>query len=352
MGVVAISDIRDVAGRANVSIGTVSNAFKRPEKVAPETRQRIINIARELNYYPNQLASALVTSQTRLIGLMTSYAYSSNRGMAVNEFVRAAAQQGYMVLMASTEMNVEEEREVISRFIRYRVDGVIIYSDYIEGRTEHLKALKDNRIPCVVSKRFDPEYENISVSAERAFQDIAEQLKRYNHQHIGVVVKNLLPKDGGTPSVRIHRLETFRRQLKAVGLMLAEEDIIMVESDTIEAGEQVADEWLSSGREFPTMFLCMYDHLAIGLMTRLQSRGYDVPKDVSVVGYGNYEISAYSAPKLATVDLRETEILRKALEMLLERFDNPELKLRDVELEHKFIFRDSLGPANSRATKT
>lgn len=339
-----MSDIRDVAKKANVSIGTVSNAFKRPEKVAPETCKRILEIARELNYYPNQLASALVTSQTRLLGLMVSYAYSSSRGMAVNEFAREAAKLGYMVIMASTEMDVEEEEEVISRFIRYRVDGVVIYSDYVEGRTKHLRALVDNHIPCAVIKRFDESYENITVSADKAFQAMTEQIKRYNHRHIGVVVRNLLMKDG-TPSIRTHRLETFKQKLQDVGLELSEKDIAVVEDDSMEAGEQVVDEWLASGRQLPTVFLCMYDHLAVGVLSRLQARGYRVPEDISVIGYGKYEVGDCCTPRLATVDICETKMLRIALEMLTERINDPSIPLRNIEVEHKFFLRNSLGTA-------
>lgn len=340
----AISDIRDVARRANVSIGTVSNAFKHPEKVAPETCQRILEIAREFNYYPNQLASALVTSQTRLIGLMVSYAYSSSRGMAVNEFAREAAKQGYMVLMASTDMNIEEEEQVISHFIRYRVDGVVVYSDFVEGRTNHIKMLVENNIPCVTIKRFDESFENITVSAEKAFHDIAEQLRRYNHRRVGAVVRNLLMKDG-TPNIRTHRLETFQKKLEEVGLTLLEQDIMMVSDDTTEIGEQAVDDWIVSGRQLPTAFLCMYDHLAVGVLNRLQARGYRVPEDVSVIGYGDYEVGSCCTPRLATVDIGETKILRAAFTMLTERINNPSMQLRNVDIEHKFIFRNSLGMA-------
>lgn len=341
---IAISDIRDVAKLANVSIGTVSNAFKRPEKVAADTCERILSIAKQLNYFPNQLASALVTSQTHLLGLMVSYSKAGHRGIAVNEFVRIAAKHGYMVIMASTDMNVEEEKDAISRFIRYRVDGVVIYSDFIEGRTEHIKILKENQIPCVAVKRYDESYENISVSADHAFQDAAEQIRRYNHIHIGAVTSGLTKNDG-TPNIRTQRLLTFRKILKEVGLTLSDQNIAVADEDTMEAGEKVVDDWLSSGRRLPTVFLCMYDYLAIGMIARFKKRGYGIPQDVSIIGYGNYDAGLSCDPQLASVDIRETDILKIAFERITERIKNPELPVKNIEINHKFILRASLDNA-------
>lgn len=339
---IIISDIRDVARMANVSIGTVSNAFKRPEKVAPDTCTRILDIARELNYFPNQLASALVTSQTYLLGLMVSYSNAGHRGLAVNEFVRIAAKHGYMVIMASTDVNVDEETDGVVRFIRYRVDGVVVFSDFIEGRTEHIKILEENEIPCVAVKRFNEDYENISVSADHALKDIADQLKRYQHRHIGAVTSNLMMNDG-TPNIRTQRLDTFRKKLKEIDLELKEKDILVVGNYTMETGEKVVDEWLALGQQLPTAIFCMNDYLAIGMIARFQKRGYRVPEDISIVGYGNYDAGLCCNPKLASVDIRETDIIKMAFDMIVERIKDPSHPMKNIEVEHKFILRSSLG---------
>ncbi|NCB65948.1 MAG: LacI family transcriptional regulator [Bacilli bacterium] len=329
---------------AEVSPGTVSNAFKRPEKVAPGTLQRILEISKQLNYSPNQLASALVTSKTKMIGLMVSYAHSASRGSAVNEFIRRASHAGYMVIMASIEMNFEEEETQITRFLQYHVDGVVIYSDFVQGNTTQIKRLSERGIPCVVVKRFDEAYENIQISAQRAFMQISEQIKRFHHKKVGVIV-NDYHLSNGLESVRKKRIETFQSTLRDVGLELKEENILCVPEDDLKSGMQAINDWITSGREMPTVFLCMYDHIAIGVIQGLQARGYRVPEDISVIGYGDYEFGEYASPRLATVNPNEKIIMLDALDRLLRRIDDPTLKFENTTIEHSFILRESFGMA-------
>ena len=339
-----MSTIKEVAKLANVSPGTVSNAFQKPEKVAPDTLKRIMDASRALHYAPNPLARALVTSKTKLIGLLVSYAFSANRGLAVNEFVREASGKGYMVVIGSTDLNEEEEERQINRFIQYHVDGVVVYSDYVEGRTAHLRRLAENQIPCVVIKRFDPAYENISVSSKRAFTLIADQLVRFHHRSVGAIVQRLYFEDG-RESVRVQRIRTFQTCLKERGLCLADKDVLVADGKDMAAGERAVNQWFASGHELPTVFLCMYDHLAVGVVKGLQRRGYRVPEDVSVVGYGNYDVGQYCSPQLATVAANETDLVLTALHTLLDRIEDPSLPLKNLTMEQTFILRESLGQA-------
>lgn len=339
-----IVDIKEVAGKANVSIGTVSNAFKHPEKVAPKTRDKIMAVADELGFSPNPLASALVTSKTNIIGLIVSYAYSGWRGNAVNEFTKVAAEYGYIILLAVADMDVEKEKKAVEYFIRYKVDGVVVYADYAEDRSSHFVKLAKMNIPCVVFKRYDKAYENIIVSADKAFQDLAEQLKKYRHREIGIVVSKLYQKDG-EPSIRVKRIGTFREKLRNVGIQLPEDNVLSVEGESLESGQNAVDTWLASRDRLPDAFLCFYDKVAIGMMNRLQERGYSIPNDVSLIAYSSSEIGQYCKPKLARISIDETDMLLKALDMLLKRIENPQEPFFDFEVTHRFEFDESLGPA-------
>ncbi len=346
-----MSDIKKVAELANVSIGTVSNAFKKPDKVSPKTRERILQIAKENNYYPNQLASALVTSKTKIIGLMASYSFSSNRGKAITEFSKRAAECGYIVMLATVNMNLEEEESAIRRFLQYRVDGVVIYGDYSDTMTQHFKALGDNGIPFIVVKRFDESYNNITVDAESAFDEMASQIKRYGHERVCAVVRKFMHDDGSV-GIRAKRFESFRRALAKNGIELSDDDLFIVDEDTKAAGHDAVDRILArKDKLIPTVIFCMYDHIAIGVMARLLHRGFHIPADISVIGYGNYEISKYSIISLATVDTMETDILQKAFDMLLARIDNPDTPKEDCVIEHRFILRSSLGPVPGKDQK-
>ncbi len=339
-----MSDIKKVAELANVSIGTVSNAFKRPDKVSPATRERILQISKDVNYFPNQLASALVTSKTKILGLMVSYSFSANRGKAIIEFSRRAAEYGYIVMLATVNMKLEEEEEAIRRFLQYRVDGVVIYGDYSETMTQHFKKLQENNVPFISVKRYDESYNNIIVEADDAIAEMVDQLKRFGHKKVCAIVSNFRHKDGSL-GARAKRFETFKKTLAQRDISFSDIDSIMVESDTKEAGHEAVDRILASHRDnMPTLLFCMYDHIAVGAMERLIQRGFKIPQDISIIGYGNYEVAEYSFVNLSTVDTRETEILQLALSMLMERLDNPSLQTESKVIQHRFILRDSLGP--------
>lgn len=343
-------DIKKVASQANVSIGTVSNAFRHPERVAAKTRDRIMQVADELGFSPNPLASAMITSRTHIIGLIVSYSDSGGRGDAVNEFTKEAAERGYIVLLAVADMDIEKERQAVEYFIKYKVDGVVVYADYAPDRSSHFVKLEKTGTPCVVFKRYDRAYENIIVTADKAFQNLAEQLHKYRHTEVGIVVRCLYQKDG-TPSIREERIQTFREKLSDVGICLSDDNILEVDSESLHAGENAVDTWLSLKTHLPTVFLCFYDKVAIGMMNRLQERGYQVPEDVSIVAYSGSEIWQYCKPRLAIISVDETDMMLKALDMLIKRIDNPQKALEDIEIIHEFHFDESLGMARKKLPK-
>ena len=246
-------------------------------------------------------------------------------------------------MLATVNMKLEEEEEAISRFLQYRVDGVVIYGDYSETMTQHFKKLQENKVPFVAVKCYDESYNNINVEADDAISEMVDQIQRFGHSRICAIVGNFLHEDGSL-GVRAKRFETFKKLLRERGISFTDDDLIIVDRDSRECGIEAVDRIPAKGQgNMPTLLFCMYDHIAIGAMTRLMQRGYRIPRDISIVGYGNYEVAEYSVVSLSTVDTRETEILQQALSMLMEHIDNPELETESRVIQHRFILRDSIG---------
>lgn len=346
---IAIVGIKDVARIADVSIGTVSNVLKHPERVAPGTREKVMRVINETGFSINPFASALVTSQTNLIGFLVCYSNAGRRGSGVYEFTKAAAGKGYNVLLTVADMDFEKEKAAVETFIRYKVDGVVIYADYTEeGKSEHFRKLAACHIPCVVFKRYDSSYENITVTAQKAFQDLARQLKQYHHREVGVLTIDPYLSNGNV-GIRVKRIGELRKVLTEAGISFPEDNILVVDDASVKAGKRAADEWLSRKDHLPTAFLCFYDKIAIGALNRLQERGYRVPEDVSLIAYGSEDsVSQMTKPELATISMSESEILLLALDALLEKIRHPEREPRDHEIAYRFCFRESLGAARPR----
>ena len=338
-----MADIKEVARLAGVSVGTVSNAFNHPEKVSAETRKKIVSVAEEIGFVINQYASSLVTSQTKIIGVLLSYSYAGRHGNGIYEITKAAAERGYNILLAVADRDYEKEKEAVMTFIRYKVDGVIVYADYAEGMSEHFRKFANYHIPCVVFKRYDKNYDNIIVSVDNAFSSFIKQLKRYHHTELGLITINPYLHDG-KEGIRVKRINELRQKLQGTGISFPEDNILIVKNESVDAGKDGVDEWLRLKENVPTVFLCFYDKVAMGVLDRLKDRGYMVPKDISVVAYGSGDgVIQYAKPKLANISVSEEAILKMALDILLNRIQNPDMELKDYEIDYRFNFHESLG---------
>ena len=146
--------IRDVARMAGVSLSTVSQVLNgRSGYASADTRDRVLEVARELNYLPNALARGLVTSRTSTLGLIITSITRTLFPKVVDGIEQVTSQQGYSLLLACAEAVEEPEPVALETLVDKRVDGLIFMSNTIEADSEHILAIARQGVPVVAINR-------------------------------------------------------------------------------------------------------------------------------------------------------------------------------------------------------
>lgn len=307
------STIYDVAKKAGVSSATVSRVLNNLPNVKPETRERVMAAIRELNYEVNLLASALMTKQTRTVGLIVpdiSNPFFAEIARGVEE---TAVDRGFNIVMCNTLEQVEREARYVQILRQKHVDGIIFASAYLQDQS--VKSLKEAGFPMVMISR---EVENLEADSVRTDDfEGGFQATRYliglGHKHIALLAGPLRT----TPS--LDRKKGFQAALTMAELEF-DPDLAFDGEFNMESGRAMAEQLLATGKEF-TAIVAGNDMIAAGAIKVLRQHGYRVPDDVSVVGYDRTVLAEIIEPELTSVAQQMDEMGRQAMELLLNRIN-------------------------------
>ncbi len=304
--------IRDVAQRAGVSISTVSNALNRPYMVSERLVDRVRSAADQLGYIPLQAAQQLRAGRSGLLGMTVINIANPFFADMVAGAEDAASAAGLRVLLGNSSDDIAKERDHLELFERVQVEGALV-SPF--GPLEPwLQRLRGRGIPVVLVDAIDDTGELPSVS----FDDVAGG--RLAAEHLLASGRRRLAFVGAREDVR-----QVRERLQGARLAVADHpeatlEPIWTERTTSDRGVAFGEQLAArSPADRPDGLVISNDHLAIGLVHGLISRGVRVPEDVAVVGYDDIEFAAIAGVPLTSVRQPAREMGRTAAEMLLAR---------------------------------
>lgn len=303
--------IKDIAERAGVSVATVSRALSGSSLVTDETRKRIHDLARELNYRPNVSARNLRTRRSMSV-LLVVRDVGNPFYLDILKGVEATARAaGYAVLMGNTENDPDREVEYFNMLRDGHADGMILMTGKLPA-SEPGESADVSHLPIVVALEMieTAGFPNVQIDNIAAARDAVEHLIALGHRRIAHIA-------GPLPEVMAtHRRDGYRAAMEAAGLKVP--DGYEVRGDyLLETGEACAAE-LFALAEPPTAIFAANDEMAYGAIHALRRLGRDVPGDVSVVGFDDLYLSKAFYPPLTTVSQPRAEIGRTAMSLLLE----------------------------------
>lgn len=281
--------IKDVAKRAGVSITTVSHALSGGGVVKQETRDRIRELAREMNYMPSWSGRNLKAEETGVIGLYVSYirGFYGQLADAIYDVCREAGYELNIVIAA-------EGSAVLDNLLSHRVDGAVILHHGFADADAHV--LRNSELPTVFLDRelSGPNVSSVLFDSYGTGYMAAEYLYSLGH-------RKMMLAEGQNTYDGIERSRGFQAFLEEKGLTLEPEYTIYGGFDRHEAKRSM-NRFLESGLALPTALFAANDDSAIGCMQALSAAGYSVPGDVSVMGCDNVELSKWYVPSLTTLD--------------------------------------------------
>jgi LacI family transcriptional regulator len=329
-------NIKEVAKLAKVSTATVSRTINGSDKVTPETAERVRSAIEKLKFYPNTYARALGSGRSSLYGLIISDLTNPFFPELVKSFEEIAVQYGQEVLIANTNYDAHRMEVCVSRMLQRKVDGVAIMTSEM---TEHLvDELAVRRIPLAFLDTAIPQkgISNIRVDYAVGIDAAVEHLTSLGHKAISFIAG---PVSLTSARIRkrafIHCLERNRIKL---------DPHFMEEGNHRTDGGYEAMSRLLDLKVRPTAILASNDMTAIGAMVAISERGLEIPNDISIIGFDDIELSAFTQPALTTVRLSRQEIAKMAFGALYNNYQSGSIKGAEYPIQTTLIVRKSTGP--------
>lgn len=319
--------IRDVAERAGVSLGTVSNVLNRPDKVSEATREVVLAAIAELGFVRNSQAAQLRAGTSRSLGLIVldlanPFFHDIARGIE-----DVATELGYALVLCNSDEQAAREDRYLQLLEEQRVRGMLITP--VGPMSERLDAVRRRGTPTVLVDRHDPRVDCCSVAVDDvAGGELAgAHLMALGHRRIAYVT--------GPLSLRQckDRLTGLRRAVADHGVVV---DVVEVPALKARHGYEAARALFEDGVN-PTAVFCANDLLALGVLRAAVSTGRRVPEDIALLGYDDIEFAADAAVPLSSVRQPTLHIGRTAAQLLVEECDHP-----DSHAHQQIMFRPEL----------
>lgn len=306
--------IRDVAAAAGVSIGTVSKALNGRGSLRPETRERVIRAAERLEFRPNDLVRSLIRGRTYTVGLITTDYFGRFNMPVIAGIEDALGAAEILIFVRNVQDDPERERRVIGSLLAKQVDGIIVMGRRAELRPPIDVGRSSTPVVYAFARVSDPRALCLVPDDEHGGFLAADHLLQLGRRRLAYVTG---PAD--REAVQLRR-DGFLRALAAHGVPGEDAPILYgqwSERWGIEAVGRVLE-------EAPDVdgIVCGSDLIARGVLIGLQERGRQVPDEIAVVGFDNWQILAEQArPPLTTVDMNLHDLGREAARRLLAKLE-------------------------------
>jgi len=327
--------LEDVAARAGVSTASVSRVLNGSSTVGVDLRSRVIRAADDLGYVPNGAARALSSRRWRAIGAVVPTVENTGFATAVASLQRRLEEQGFTLLLASSEYDPATELRAVRMLLAHGIDGIMLVGG--DHHKDLAPLLQRSGIAVIETWTLVPDRPCVGFDNELAARRLTESLLDLGHREIGVIAGRTRNNDRASA-----RVAGIRRALESRGLKLETERLIE-RPYRIPDGRLAMRALLSSKGSRPTAVICGNDQLAFGAMIEVTATGLSIPSDISIAGFNNLDFSAYLSPPLTTVRISADEIGRAAAEYLLARIAGEQV-LPVTEVPFSVILRDSTGP--------
>lgn len=327
--------IKDVARVAGVSVATVSRALNGAENVLPHTRQRIIDVARELRYAPSGAARSLITRKTDTIGALLPDLHGEFFSELIRGIDQAARSRGLHLLLSSSHDDADEAAAAL-RAMNGRVDGLIVMSPHADD--DFLSQNLPHTLPAVLlnSGQRQPTQRVFAIDNFGGAREMTGHLVRSGRRRIAFL---------GGPRANFEARE--RERGYRAGLPAGCEPWLLEGDFSEAAGERAGAALLAlPAADRPDAVFAANDIMAIGLLGTLVAGGVRIPEDIALAGFDDIPVARYVSPALTTMRVPIAALGQQALDALADTLEGHAADAGATVMPVQLVVRRSCGAEN------
>ncbi len=330
--------MRQIAERADVSIGTVSHVINGTAKVREKLRLRVLEAIRSLGYQPSQLGRGLRRNQTNMLGMIIPDVTNPFFPAVVRGVEDVAYKRSYRVVLCNTDNDPQKEISYLNDLRSYRPAGLLVIPAAESDITALLRSVVSSGPPVVCIDRRPPGWDGdvVLVANEEGSYVATRHLVRMGHRHLAVITGPLHLTNA------VERLKGFRRALAEARVSIESEYIQEARFDR-PSGYQAALRLLRMVPRPTAIFACN-DLMALGVLLAARELNLSCPEELSIVGFDNLDFAEFTAPALTTVHQPGYQLGATAARLLLERIDGLKQRAKKLVLQTELKIRHSAAP--------
>ena len=344
--------IKDVAKKAKVSVGTVSNVLSGTAPVSPAARGRVLKAIERLDYHPDHFARSLKTGQSHMLGMVISDITNPFFPQLTRGAEDAAIKHNYLLVTFNTDDQLERERRVLSLLRTRRTDGILLVVAPNAGQTEHIEKTIASGIPIVCLDRIQKfGVSSVAVDNVAGTEMCVRHLLSVGHRKIGILTGNLHLQNA------VERLLGYENALREAHIPV-DRDLILEGDFRAGSGYLLTKQIWLSGKKPGALFVsnCM---MGLGALKALREMGVRCPDDVALAVFDEIPGNGSFYPEITTVVQPAYEIGFKGAELLIEQIEagrsnnvpveirlQPELRIRESTLPSARTFKRSEAERN------
>jgi LacI family transcriptional regulator len=314
--------IKDLAKELNLSVATISKALKDSYEISPETKQRVLALAKKLNYTPNPYASSLRKRTSKTIAVVLPEVADSFFSLAINGIESVAQEKGYHVLIYLTHENFIKEEAILKDFQSGRVDGILLSVSSETTNGNHVKEVIATGKPVVFFDRVCEDIETAKIITD----DFESSYKATSHLTEKGCKKIAYLYTSSNLSINIKRMEGYKKALADEGIKNNQADIILCDGNT--AGNYEIIKKVLKKEIRPDGIIACVEKLTTPIYLVCRDLKLSIPDDIKVISFTNLQAALILSPTLTTVTQPAFEMGEMAASVLFKALEKNNYNLK------------------------
>ncbi|NML22197.1 LacI family transcriptional regulator [Pseudoflavitalea sp. G-6-1-2] len=333
-------DLKRLAKELNLAVSTVSRALRDSYEISAETKQRVFELARKLNYVPNPYASSLRKQKSKTIAVVVPEIANNFFALAINGIESIAQEKGYHVLIYLTHEQFSREESIARHLQSGRVDGALVSLSGETSSFDHLNDLKQTGVPIVF---FDRVCETLN-SGRVTTNDFESGMVAAEHLVERGCRKIAYLSISNNLSIASKRMDGYLKALEKAGVPHDPKLVLQCSANDNEANYKAIVNLLKK-KNRPDGIFASVEKLAILSYQACEELKLKIPEDIKILGFSNLETAAWLNPSLTTITQPAFEIGKEAAALLFKTLEKKSMNFSDekIMLNSKLIVRKSTG---------